>query len=252
MNVKVRYATPLWVCSEATRQCWNSRDKSDTIFYNDNKSLVTGQRDKELIDRIGNQNKHKSVLEHIIFTFDISNVSRALLQELSRHRIASPSVKSTRYTLKELRNETKFVKGLSYSDSRDKYIGIVRTGAKERASKYIVMTEDDSVNFNNIVKLDMLRVSIQRGISNDIAKYELPECYKTSLTWTINARSLQNFLILRSSKHALKEIRVLANMMFNELPYEYKYLFEDCFIEKVEITKEQYNEYIELQKTRSN
>ncbi|MBD3808828.1 MAG: FAD-dependent thymidylate synthase, partial [Epsilonproteobacteria bacterium] len=69
---------------------------------------------------------------------------------------------------------------------------------------------------------------LQSGTSNDIAKYCLPESYKTELTWTINARSLQNFLHLRSSKDALWEIRNLANVIYGALPEEHKYLFEDC------------------------
>lgn len=252
MKISLRYKTPLWVASEATRQCWDSRDKSDTIFYECNKALTTGPKDMDLINRIGNQNKHQSILEHIVFSYDIMNISRACLQELARHRIASLSVKSSRYTLRELRKEKKFLKNLSYSETRDKYIGILRVDARDRASKYIITTGNETVDFNNIVKLDMLRVSVQSGIANDISKYEMPECYKTSLTWTINARSLQNFMKLRSSSHALPEIQVLANKLYEELPYEYKYLFEQCFEEYVEITKEEYRRLLALQDKINN
>ena len=55
----------------------------------------------------------------------------------------------------------------------------------------------------------------------------MPECYKTELTWSINARSLQNFLSLRSSKSALWEIRELAYKIFEILPMEHKFIFED-------------------------
>lgn len=40
---------------------------------------------------------HTSVLEHISFTFQVSEVSRALLAQLTRHRIASYTVRSQRY-----------------------------------------------------------------------------------------------------------------------------------------------------------
>lgn len=40
---------------------------------------------------------HRSVLEHISFTFEVSGVSRALLAQLSRHRHISLSVQSQRY-----------------------------------------------------------------------------------------------------------------------------------------------------------
>ena len=40
---------------------------------------------------------HRSVLEHASFTFEIEGVSRALLAQLTRHRVASFSVESQRY-----------------------------------------------------------------------------------------------------------------------------------------------------------
>lgn len=40
---------------------------------------------------------HESVLEHAAFTFRVSGVSRVLLAQLTRHRIASYSVQSQRY-----------------------------------------------------------------------------------------------------------------------------------------------------------
>ena len=40
---------------------------------------------------------HESVIEHVNFTFEIEDVSRTLLAQLTRHRIASFSVQSQRY-----------------------------------------------------------------------------------------------------------------------------------------------------------
>ena len=73
--------------------------------------------------------------------------------------------------------------------------------------------------------LENLRLVLVEGISNDKAKYCLPESYKTELTWTINARSLQNFLTLRSDKSALWEIQNLSHALYEALPEEHKYLF---------------------------
>ena len=96
-----------------------------------------------------------------------------------------------------------------------------------RASKYIVLTGDDFTDYQSIVMLEMLRQNVTRGTSNDVSKYNLLEAYKTSLVWTANARSLQNFLSLRTNKAALKEIRDLANEIFKQIPEEHKFLFED-------------------------
>jgi thymidylate synthase (FAD) len=176
-------------------------------------------------------------LEHLSYTFYINGISRALLQELARHRIASLSVKSTRYTLKELKEEGSFTKKLNIKKlQKEIYKNKINEKTKEkiyknktikRASKYLVWTDELSVDLNSILALENLRIVLQNGISNDKAKYCLPESYKTQLTWTINARSLQNFINLRSSKSALWEIRILANKIYKNLPNEHKYLFED-------------------------
>lgn len=200
MEVTLLHNTPLTVCSNAIRTCWQSFDKSDN----------GGEKDRELIDRVGNKFKHSSTLEHLVYSFYIKGISRACLQELARHRIASLSVKSTRYTLKELKNEKPF-----------------KIDEKNRAKKYIVLTQNKTVDQKSIEALENIREVLKSGISNDYAKYCLPECYKTELTWTINARSLQNFLNLRSSKSALWEIRELAANIYNAIPKDHQYLFED-------------------------
>lgn len=224
MKVELLQYSSLAVCATAIRTCWQSFDKSDN----------GGEKDKDLINRVGNKFKHASTLEHLTYTFYISGVSRALLQELARHRMASPSVKSTRYTLKELKDEISFTDGMSMIELKEKYTNKEEVYADIhmlRASKYLVWTNILSVDFASIVALENLRLILNDGVSNDRAKYCLPESYKTELTWTINARSLQNFISLRSSKSALWEIQDLAKILFSILPPEHKYLFEDCISE---------------------
>ncbi len=246
IKVSLNHITPLEVCSDAIRTCWDSQDKSDSdevdvcpncesedIEYEGRPSgesdtapyicnncgyqfmdpevvFKVGEKDKELIYRVGNKFKHSSTLEHIVVNFHISGVSRALLQELARHRIASPSVKSTRYTLGELKNQPCF-EGRNYN----------------KAWKYIVKTGDVHVDMRSLEALNKLQEVVKRGISNDKTKYCMPEAFRTELGWTINFRSLQNFLYLRTDKAALPEIRILANKIFDEIPSEYKYLLVD-------------------------
>ncbi|MCH9739742.1 MAG: FAD-dependent thymidylate synthase [Epsilonproteobacteria bacterium] len=198
MEVTLKHHTPLEVCAHAIRTCWQSFDKSDE----------GGEKDRALIDRVGNKYKHASTLEHLVYTFYIQGISRALLQELARHRIASPSVKSTRYTLKELKNSEPF--------KEDDFKG---------AEQFIVLTGNELVDTASIKALNNLQQILKSGISNDIAKFCLPESYKTELTWTVNARSLQNFIELRSNKSALWEIQNLAKALYEALPKEHQYLY---------------------------
>ena len=151
-------------------------------------------------------------VEHTSYSLDIDGISRAVLQEVVRHKVASYTIKSSRYTLSELKKEGTF----SFRDED-----------MERASKYVVLTDNYTVNCYIIVALDKLRDAVSSGVPNDKAKYCMPEAYKTSLVMTINARSLQNFLTLRSSKHALWEIQLLAKAMYEAIPDEHKFLYDN-------------------------
>lgn len=195
MKISLLHYTPLDIAVKAIRTCYNSQ--SDNM----------GCKDTKLLESII-KNKHLSTIEHLYMTFEITGISRACLQELVRHRIASYSVRSTRYTLRELRDEKSFLFD------------------KSRASKYLVLTGIDEVDNASIQALDNLRKCLQSNI-NDVAKYALPESYKTNLVWTINARSLRNFLELRMSSRALKEIQELARNILLALPKEYELLFKD-------------------------
>jgi len=154
MKITLLHHTPLNICAHAIRTCWQSFDKSDD----------GGEKDLALIDRVGNKFKHASTLEHITYNFYIQGISRALLQELARHRMASLSVKSTRYTLKELKE----CDVIEYE-------------------KFLVFTSNEIVDRASKTALDNLQKVLKEGISNDIAKYCLPESYKTELTWSIKA-----------------------------------------------------------------
>lgn len=201
MEVKLLNATPLSVADIAICKCYSNTPNEDI------------EKQKSRINKVANVQKHASTIEHIVFSFDIDGISRAVLQELARHRVASYTVKSSRYTLDELKNEIDFVE----EDDKN----------NTRARKYIVFTGDKLVDTHNIYCLNELRLLVLNR-KNDVAKYGMIEAYKTSLVMSINARSLQNFLELRTSKHALWEIQLLAKAMLEAVPETHKFLFEDC------------------------
>lgn len=117
-QVKLLYNSPLKLAIYGARICYNSFDKSDTkpctecvgigkaVYFSvveeiavkcstcGGEGYIYGEEDLKLIERLRNDGHH-SVFEHIYYTFEIDGISRALLQELVRHRIASYSVKST-------------------------------------------------------------------------------------------------------------------------------------------------------------
>lgn len=199
----------------AARTCWNSFHKGGNyVEPTDNIS----EADKELLQRLLFKEKHTSILEHIYYSFSIKGIARLCLQELVRHRIASYSVRSSRYTLKELKSEKPFLEA-----SLDNY---TYSYNYDRASKYIEFNDEVSSKYQ-VNQLELLREEIADGVSLDDAKYLLPESYLTDLVWTINVRSLRNFLQLRLSKSAHKAIRSLAKAVYEAIPAEHKFLFED-------------------------
>lgn len=147
---------------------------------------------------------HESILEHINLTFSIKGLSRACLQELARHRHISLSVESTRHTL--------------------------RKSIKERFGEFV-----------NQLSGEMLHVYFQLkdvaddypDMPNDELKYYIPEFWPTNLIITLNIREFRHILKLRTAPQALKEFRVLARSMFNEVPEQFRYLVQDCVHEEV-------------------
>ena len=110
--------------------------------------------------------------------------------------------------------------------------GTVDHASLLRAEKYIHLTGDDDVDYASICALENLRELVIMGKSNDKAKYALPECWRVRLTASINMRSLQNFLSLRTDKRALPEIQHLAHLIYKALPADAQSLVEHCVKEQ--------------------
>ena len=212
-SVSLIFCSPLWLIANGIRYSHNNHNKSDTdnileLYGYDLTERPDfddiGIRDFDLIKRVGFKYKHESVLEFVDIVYHIE-CSRAMLQELARHRHISLTVKSTRYTLKELKN-------IEPTD--------------EVLKEYLVITSNKNVDKLSIEQLKDIVIDIKDNAlgSNDIAKYCLPEAFKTELQLKTNLRELLHILKLRTSKDALWEFRQVAYQMFNVLPDEYKEL----------------------------
>ena len=194
--------------------------------------------------------KHESILEHITLTYSVKGISRALLQELARHRHISLSVESTRHTLKkklrDIETAAILVENvdsilpmrtiLNFSDLF-RMFGI----KKENKDDDIV---GDYATFVLAAIEHMLKQSKRLlpdgsctkdgATDNDDLKYYLPEFWPTNLILTVNIRELRHILNLRTTPQALKEFRSLARELFYAVPDEFKYLLQDCVHEEVE------------------
>ncbi len=133
---------------------------------------------------------HESPIEHASYTFAVEGVSRALLAQLTRHRIASYSVQSQRYVDK---SDFDYVIPPSIAARRETRIAF--EGLMESVNKYYVY------------------LSSYDDIPNEDARFVLPNACDTRIIFTMNARSLHNFFRLRCCNRAQWEIRAMADEM---------------------------------------
>ena len=135
---------------------------------------------------------HESVAEHATFTFRIEGVSRALLAQLTRHRIASFSVQSQRYV-----------------DMGDMSVVVPPS------------IEFDKVLYDEYRELmervnSFYRWAVLRGVPKEDARYVTPQAACTKLIVTMNARELMHLFELRTCNRAQWEIRRMADLMLEE------------------------------------
>lgn len=145
---------------------------------------------------------HESVLEHASFTFMLQNVSRVLLAQLTRHRLASYSVESQRY--------------VSYEDGFNVHIPTDNPKLLDLYNAAIAYSED------------IYKQLLEAGVDAEDARYVMPNAATTTIVVTMNARELRHFFRMRCCNRAQAEIRYVANEMLKlckGVAYE---LFEDA------------------------
>lgn len=167
MNVELISHTnnPIMTCAIAASMCYQSQPSVAVV-----KQCITSG--------------HHSVLEHCSFTFKITNVSRTLLAQLTRHRLASFSVESQRY--------------VDYYGKEPEFImpnvnGDIAEIIAESAHKSIC-------TYNELRQIE---------IKSEDARAVLPNCMPTNLVMTVNLRELAAMCNLRLCNTAQLEIRNL-------------------------------------------
>ena len=147
---------------------------------------------------------HESPLEHVSFTFGLEGVSRSLLAQLTRHRIASYSVKSQRYV-----NEGTFEFVTPPEIAKDpKTLALYEQTMKEINESYLKLTE----SLRAVHEQTMTPSAAEKKAIED-ARYVLPNACETKLIVTMNVRSLHNFFAHRCCERAQWEIRAVADQM---------------------------------------
>ena len=136
---------------------------------------------------------HESVIEHVCFNFALLT-DRATSHEIVRHRMSSFTQLSQRY--------------VSYADT-EKPVPIVLSTDLDNDAKYLI-TE------SAITSVSEYRLGVSfGGVKPEVARQVLPNSVGTIMIYTVNPRSLRNFLSLRMAKGAYSPIRSIANQIYD-------------------------------------
>ena len=138
---------------------------------------------------------HLSPVEHSSFTFGVEGVSRVLLAQATRHRLASFSVQSQRYVNQAAEG------GFSYIVPP-----AIEALGEESLGEYRRQMEQMSLWSQEWVQ----KLGNAGEKSNEDARFVLPNAAETKFVVTMNARELQHFFGVRCCSRAQWEIRALA------------------------------------------
>jgi thymidylate synthase (FAD) len=142
--------------------------------------ISTGKKsraDDELI-RFLIEQQHDSIFEHAVMTF-LVEVPIYTARQWQRHRIGSYTEKSGRY-----------------SEMEDFEL----TAGCEPKLK-------EAMNVEMIALFEYYGQLMKDGLKKEEARQVLPLCTMTKFYWTVNLRSLMNFLSLRMDPHAQQDIK---------------------------------------------
>lgn len=156
-------------------------------------------QDRKLIEYLL-ANGHLSPFEHSVFQFHVK-CPIFVARQWMRHRIASYNEISARYT--EVQDEFYYPEAFRVQDKINRQ-GSVRSGALEQEK--LLAVYDKAVKASYAAYGELL----EAGVAREMARMVLPVAQYTQFHWTINARSLLNFISLRADAHAQYEIRQYA------------------------------------------
>jgi thymidylate synthase (FAD) len=165
-------------------------------------SETLGERETGLINFLMRE-RHGTPFEHNAFRFHVK-CPIFVAREWFRHRIGSFNEHSARYS--EMPAE-------AYVPADDAWR---RQVGKPGAYTFEPMPAEDADELTAVLEglyaesFGVYRSLLERGVAKEIARLVLPMGTYTQFYWTVNARSLMNFLSLRTSEHAQREIREYA------------------------------------------
>uniref|UniRef100_UPI003AB6791A FAD-dependent thymidylate synthase n=1 Tax=Allofournierella sp. TaxID=1940256 RepID=UPI003AB6791A len=207
VNLLAHTPEPEKVVAAAAKLCYSGAQIDELL------AGLTPEKSREFVERLAKMG-HESPTEHVSFTFAVEGVSRSLLAQITRHRIASYSVQSQRYvrldgfeyvTPPEVAAEpaasAAFEQAMrAENEQYERIAALLKEGHTRRLMREEGLTEAAAAK-----KAEKLAI--------EDARFVLPNACETKMIVTMNARSLHNFFRHRCCSRAQWEIRALADEM---------------------------------------
>lgn len=199
----IRYTeNPESTIALASKLCYSSLDMEELI-----EKIESGDNEK-FIKILKNMN-HLSPFEHASFTFSVEGVSRAFLAQVTRHRIASFSVRSQRYVGEE---NFDYVIPPAIFDLGESAVNEFREQMNKMSEWYGAWQK---------------RLGGGERANED-ARFVLPNACETKMIVTMNSRELMHFFELRCCNRAQWEIRDVAWQMLMQALEVAPTVFDGC------------------------
>lgn len=190
----------------AAKLCYSKSDV-DTLM-----DKLTPDKVESFLKLLGDLG-HESPVEHASFTFAAEGVSRTLLAQLTRHRIASFSVQSQRYVEKSGFDYVIPPEIAAIPEAKALFKEEMRHDAELYDRLRAILLEKHKQTLLSAGKSEAEAEKQAGKLANEDARFVLPNACDTRIIFTMNARSLRHFFNLRCCNRAQWEIRELATEM---------------------------------------
>lgn len=162
---------------------------------------------------------HGSVLEHAVFNFIITGVSRSFTHELVRHRAGFGYSQLSQRFVDE--SECAFVEPEAIAEDPELH-RLWLDAVRSSQIAYKALADGLAARFSGIPDR-----TLRRKKAREAARSVLPNATETKIFITGNARALRHFIEMRADAAAEAEIRKVALMMLEILRGESPNLFGD-------------------------
>ncbi len=216
---------PEKIIASAAKLCYSAATIDDVM------AKVTDEEASRFVNMLASYG-HESPIEHVTFTFGIEGVSRALLAQITRHRIGSFSVQSQRYVREGLFEYVTPPEIEKLPEAKQLFVKAMENAQKSYDDIAAILKEEHIKNLmaEGMDEKSATRVAEKKAIED--ARFVLPNSCDTKMIMTMNARSLMNFFHHRCCNRAQWEIRELAYQMTELVkevaPSLFKYAGPSC------------------------